>query len=28
MSKNKDDIWLDEEYLSKQNTWDNEEWVW
>ena len=28
MAKNKDDILLDENSLSKQNTWDKEEWVW
>ena len=28
MSANKDDILLDEEYLDKQSTWDNDEWVW
>lgn len=28
MSVNKDDILLDSEYLDKQNSWDNDEWVW
>ncbi|MCP5061833.1 MAG: AbrB/MazE/SpoVT family DNA-binding domain-containing protein [Ignavibacteriae bacterium] len=28
MAKNKDDILLDENSLSKQNSWDKEEWVW
>ncbi len=28
MAKNKGDILLDENSLSKQNSWDKEEWVW